>query len=383
MALDAYNGVILWELEVPHWARFNMPRDCSNWCADDRYLFLAVRDRCWVIDQVDGSIVRRDRVRVPRAGEGRWAWGYVGRSGKYLLGTTVAADGPFREYWGGFGWYDARGGEETAKVCADRLFALDAETGKLAWEYERGVVVQASLTARDGRVYFVESTDEKIKAGRLRRLNDDRFWQSARLVALRLEDGQVAWDRTLESPPGRVAFLMSAGPKQLITVASDAGLFHVRAWDSSNGQALWQATAEWPGGKKGDHGKALSRPAIVGDKVFVRPAVFALEDGKKLSMTLPYGKCGTFSCAADMFFYRHTIVSAWSPGSGQLHGWKRLRPDCWLSTIPALGMVLSPEAGGGCSCGYWYEASLGFSPQAGLPLESNQPQQEDSQQPSP
>ncbi len=368
VALDAYNGTIRWELEVPHWARFNMPRDCGNWCADKEFVYLAVRDRCWVIDQATGKLVRMDAVRRPPDSTQRFAWGYVGRTGDVLLGTTVAEDAVFREYWGGFGWYDARTGEQTAKVCADRLFALDARTGELRWEYDRGVIMQASISARDDRLYFVESLSEEVKQSSLRRLNDNRFWESLRMVCLERDSGRLLWERTLESPPGRVAFLMSVGPKQVISVASDNGLFHVRTFDSQSGKPLWQATAEWPGGKAGDHGKALSRPAIVGDRVFVRPSVFSLSDGKKLPMTLPYGKCGTFSCATDMFFYRHTIVSAWSPGSGKLKGWNRLRPDCWLSTIPALGMVLSPEAGGGCSCGYWYEASLGFSPVAGLAL---------------
>ena len=42
--------------------------------------------------------------------------------------------------------------------------------------------------------------------------------------------------------------------------------------------------------------------------------------------------------------------------------WYNLRPSCWLSTVPANGMVLSPEGGGGCSCGNWLETSIGFAP---------------------
>ena len=38
-ALDAYNGAILWSLEIPDLERFNMPRDCSNWCARQSWHF--------------------------------------------------------------------------------------------------------------------------------------------------------------------------------------------------------------------------------------------------------------------------------------------------------------------------------------------------------
>ncbi len=368
VALDAYNGVIRWELEVPNWARFNMPRDCSNWCADDEFVYLAVRDRCWVIELASGKLVRMDAIPQRGGASHRFAWGYVARAGSKLLGTAVASDAPFREYWGRFGWYDARQGEETAKVCADRLFAVEAGSGNVVWQYDRGVVLQSSLTVEGNHVYFVESRDEAIKQSSRRRLNDDSFWNSLELVCIDLNGGQVVWRRPLDSPPGRVAFLMSADSERVVSVASDDGVFHVRTFDASSGKSLWSATAGWPGGKAGDHGKALARPAIVGDRLFVRPAVFSLKDGKQLPVTLPYGKCGTFSSAKNMFFYRYRIVSGWSPQSQELRGWDRVRPDCWLSTIPALGMVLSPEAGGGCSCGYWFEASLGFSPMGGLVL---------------
>jgi hypothetical protein len=33
-----------------------------------------------------------------------------------------------------------------------------------------------------------------------------------------------------------------------------------------------------------------------------------------------------------------------------------------ISTIPACGLILSPEAGGGCSCGVWLETSIAFRP---------------------
>jgi hypothetical protein len=52
----------------------------------------------------------------------------------------------------------------------------------------------------------------------------------------------------------------------------------------------------------------------------------------------------------------------WDVASEKVTGWYNLRPSCWLSTVPANGMVLSPEGGGGCSCGNWLETSIGFAP---------------------
>jgi len=45
IALDAYNGQILWSQEVPDLRRLNVPHDCSNWCADQNNIYLALADR--------------------------------------------------------------------------------------------------------------------------------------------------------------------------------------------------------------------------------------------------------------------------------------------------------------------------------------------------
>ena len=58
----------------------------------------------------------------------------------------------------------------------------------------------------------------------------------------------------------------------------------------------------------------------------------------------------------------HGEIAMWNTLSGSLTSWDRMRPGCWLSTIPASGMLLSPEGGGGCSCGSWMEMSVGFMP---------------------
>jgi hypothetical protein len=53
-------------------------------------------------------------------------------------------------------------------------------------------------------------------------------------------------------------------------------------------------------------------------------------------------------------------ISLWDVGTGETSSWPRLRPSCWLSTVAGGGMVLSPEGGGGCSCGGWMETSIAF-----------------------
>lgn len=107
----------------------------------------------------------------------------------------------------------------------------------------------------------------------------------------------------------------------------------------------------------------MSRPAIVGDRLYVRPAVFDLKTGERQSETMPGGGCGTYACTAGAVIFRAGTVTLWDRKTGGRSTWHRLRPDCWLSAIPAAGMVLCPEGGGGCSCGNWMETSVGFMPE--------------------
>ncbi len=68
IAVDAFNGTILWGLEIPALERFNMPRDCSNWCADDEYVYIAAKDKCWQIDAATGDVVAFHPVVNPAGG---------------------------------------------------------------------------------------------------------------------------------------------------------------------------------------------------------------------------------------------------------------------------------------------------------------------------
>ena len=155
---------------------------------------------------------------------------------------------------------------------------------------------------------------------------------------------------------------MAYGSNLLVIVSSSHEKYDVYAYNAFSGEPAWHNDFGWPEGK-GDHGKAMSRPAIVGNRVFVRPQVFDLYTGKPLALRMPAGGCGTYAATAGTFIYRSNgKVSVWDSESGKRTAWDRLRPGCWLSTIPAAGMLLSPEAGGGCSCGSWMETSIGFAP---------------------
>ncbi|MCE9544943.1 MAG: PQQ-like beta-propeller repeat protein, partial [Planctomycetia bacterium] len=89
IAIDQYNGTILWSLEMPSMLRMNMPRDCSNWCADEKHVYAAVGPRCWRIDAATGQVQHTWEVTPGPQADWKYQWGYVARVGPLLLGSAV------------------------------------------------------------------------------------------------------------------------------------------------------------------------------------------------------------------------------------------------------------------------------------------------------
>ena len=364
VALDSYNGTILWSVEIPGFTRFNVPRDSGNWCADRDHVFAVVRDEVWQLDAATGERIEAHKVAPISDEPSESEWGFVARSGGQLIGSSVKAGTSWSEYWGKEGWHDARTGPSTFQIGSDKLFARNVEDGTEAWTWTSGVVLNSSITIADGRVYFVECRHPDVVSSEQRRLGTPEAWQQQFLVSLDASTGSKLWERPLDTVDGNVAFYMAQAKDRLVIVSSSEKTFHVSTYASDGGEPLWEQKVGWKEGK-GDHGKAMSRPAIVGDQLFIRPQVLSLTDGKVLPLTMPTGHgCGTYACTTNALFLRSKNVTVWDTESGKASAWPRLRPDCWLSTIPAGGMLLAPEGGGGCSCGSWMETSIGFMPSA-------------------
>ena len=378
IAVDAYNGAVHWSLEIPHFERFNMPRDCANWCVDNDHVYAAVRDKCIRIDARDGRVAALIDVETKGArSDWEYDWGYVASDGDRLIGSAVKRGTSFTNFWGAAsaGWYDSRDGAVTHKVCSESIFAIDKQSGATRWTYADGVIINPTITIGGGRIYFVESRNAAVKASRSRRVSMSDMWKDQFLVALDAKSGKKLWDKPIDTTDGTIMFSMAYGTDRLVVVGSKQddhvkpgkkkkeGKYFVNTFSAFNGKQHWDNTIDWP--NDGHHGSHMSRPAIVGNKIFLRPGVLDLVYGKRLKMNMPNGGCGTYVCTDQAVFYRKgsgNISGMWSTENQRYTGWNRLRPDCWISTIPAGGMLLSPEGGGGCSCGKWLETSIGFRP---------------------
>ena len=194
VALDIYNGTVQWSLEIPHFERFNIPRDCANWCGANDSLFAAVRDRCWRVDAATGEVLQRYTIPEQSAGDGEFDWGYVAVASHphhedLVIGSAVRRGTSFTDFWGGQGWYDAAEGPETFKVCSDSLFAHDEASGQLRWRYSDGLVINSTITMNNGRLFFVEGRDPQLKSTDARRIGSEQLWKRAVPGRARRHDG--------------------------------------------------------------------------------------------------------------------------------------------------------------------------------------------------
>ena len=368
VALDAHNGSVLWSIEAPDLRRVNIPRDCGNWCADDDRLYVAVNDLAWIFDSESGQRVQTVKVIKNELSTNDYEWGYIGRIGDNLIGSATRAETSYKSFWSGKMWYDGKGGDVgTQQVCSDFIFgySLKGSKAKPSWRYENGVILNPTISCADRHLYFIETRNPKIKKQENRRVSDKSLWLDQFLVCIDTDNGKVIWEKPIDTEDGLITFYLQATKDRLILTASNSK-FHIYTFKANNGEPIWSKSSNWADDHHSGH---MQHPVVTNDKIYLQPNGYDLSTGEIL--TTKMGKregCHTYVGAGDALLYRGKArqISMWSKETESTTSWPRLRPSCWLNTIPASGMILIPEGGGGCSCGGWMETSLGFIPRKHL-----------------
>ncbi len=372
VAIDAYNGTILWTRVIPGMIRMNVVRDCANWAADKHYLYAVAGDKLLVLDQQTGQVT--NEVKVPGNTAGNYDWGYVAayvdnyedQLPSVLVGSTIPRHSAFVSFYGGWGWYDETHGPETDKVMSYTLFGMPQGGGKVLWTYSHApnMIINSTITLYQGKAFFVESGNVQLTD---RKRGGEGIFKKLYLVSLDLKDGKVLWREPIDNKPGVAAYYMAAGNGRLVTVASWKGTYYLYNYDIRDGSLKWKNGMRWPSDNHGGH---LSRPAIVGNRLMLKPGLFRMDTGERIGYDVPKAGhgCASYALSEQSVFYRGGSVTQFNFDTRKFSKWERLRPDCWISTIPALGMVLSPEGGGGCSCGTWYETSMVMAPKYRTPV---------------
>jgi outer membrane protein assembly factor BamB len=367
MAYDAYNGLLLWQREIPGALRVGLKTGPSNMAADDRSLFVAVHDTCLRLDAATGGTLKTYQAPPGEDGK-RLAWEYIACAGGLLFGSTGA------------------GG------AADRVFALEIESGKLRWVHTGKSISPMTICYGDGRLFFVSgAVTPQQQAACLAALPPEmRVDQRGKavppdvrlVIALNAETGQKSWER-----PEYVADCVKVGvsggdlttmyARNVLILCGQpwnghfwkeflAGQFSRRgtiALAAGDGHPLWS-------GRMGYR----SRPLVVGDHIIAEPWSFDLYTGAETKrehpvtgaeanwqMARPGHHCGNIAAAPGALFFRSGSTAMYDlvEDAGTAH-FGAQRPGCWINCIPANGVVMMPEASSGCVCPFAIQCTIVF-----------------------
>jgi len=380
MAVDAYNGTVLWDHELPDSIRLGALKNCGSMAATKDYLYVAAADRCVGFEVTSGERKLTLAVPVDVAAE-KCEWGYVASAEDVLVGSVTKPGATFRVQdvpTQTLIWRDYQ-----PVVTSGSLFALDRHSGEPRWTYTpaAGVIVNPTIALGGGRVYCVESTNPEtrdVPDGRIKL--DMLLGKGSKLTAIDLKTGKTLWSEPVDlSQLEHVIFLSYARETLLITGTKNVKIGkkdHVRydllALDAATGKRLWQST-ETPVPDhilEGPHGEQVQHSAIVGDTIYNTGFALKLRTGEPIAgwKWQKSDKCGTVSTSAHCAFSRYSNPRMFDLKTGDYVNLTQVtRPGCWINMIPAGGMVLIPEASSGCTCYYSVQTSLALSPRNGRP----------------
>jgi outer membrane protein assembly factor BamB len=370
-AVDAYNGTVLWERELPGATRLAVSKNAGHIVAGRDHVYVARQTDCIAIAAATGEIVRTMKIPEPISADKEW--GYLALCDDVLLGSVSKSEDARRrltqQSWEQ-GYLDHQ-----PLVVSDTLFARQAATDSKLWEYRpQGAIINTAIAAGNGHVYFVESDEPETNKNHSGRVHLAKLLgQGAHLVALRLDSGKEAWRQPLKLEMRHILFLTLAGNKLILSGSRNDGaalVADVVAHDAASGKPLWSLSQ--PTGLKigGSHGEQEQHPLVVGEALYFKTFSCDLTSGKvKKGWQLPVVGCGALSASVHSAFYRAGTACYADLGDSQNQSLTGVtRPGCWLNTLPAGGLVLAPESSSGCTCAqYSVQTSLALRPLAGPP----------------
>jgi len=380
VAVDAYNGAILWERDVPGFVRLGAMKHCGGIAAAGDAVYLASGSDCLALDAQTGQ--HRFTLSLGPAADGRAAeWGYVAAVGDLLFGSACKQGTTLREQTldtETLIWRDCM-----PLMCSDAVFVHDRRTGQRRWSYapEQGVIINPTLAIGGARVYFIESANPDTRLAPDGRIPLDLLvGRGCNLAALDAPSGKVLWKKPVDlAELQHIVFLSYASERLVITGTKNVLVegkrrvrYDLHVFDASSGNPLWKSTQTPVPDHiiQGPHGEQVQHSAIVGDVIYNTGFACKLETGKPIDgwTWKKSGHCGTLSASARCAFSRFAVPRMFDLATGEhLELTKVARPGCWINILPAGGLVLIPEQTAGCICGYPIQTSLALRPRSTPP----------------
>jgi len=358
VAVDAYNGRELWRYDIPGVLKayngdelMGTAGTGGNLCLHDDIVYVRDGKRCLRLDAATGTLLG-ELATPPRPDGTPGTWGYLAAADRIVFGT-VANDEHIVTYR-----YVASTGDMSRLLTESHsLFALDAKTSELLWQYEaKDSIRHNAIAIADGRVLLI---DRPLAMFDRHKKPETKEHPPGKLVALDARTGQVVWEcddniygTLLAASREHGVLLMGYQPTRFRLDSEFGG--RLAAFRVEDGQRLWDIAAKYE-----------SRPLINGEVVYAQGGAWNLKTGEAVPFDFgrSYG-CGILAASQNLLVFRSATLGYFEFGQSQLQNYGGIRPGCWINAIPAGGLVLVPDASSGCRCSYLNKAWIALMPQS-------------------
>ena len=363
--LDAYNGARLWEMVVANSARIAIQRDAGWVAMDDSYVYIAAQNNCYKVNLNTGATANTFQSTAANRD-----WGYLGVDGDLLIGSNqingASIIGPRSD--GG----DIAYGDSKDIITSKALFCRNKISGALIWTYDNSTVItNPAICVSEDAVYFYESNHPDATGDADGRVPLGNFFKQSAgsLVKINKNSGNLVW-RVPASPPfAHVIYLSYANNVVLATgsyTLSSKIWYQKIAYNPANGSVLWSKDNDSGYGPGLNHGEQDKRSMIIGNNVYHKFGCYNLLTGATVNYSLTTSNCADSSASASCIYSRDGGFpsGASTSGGASVPLCNEMRPGCYITIIPAGGLIFLPSYAAGCSCGpYTLLTTVAWQPQ--------------------
>lgn len=364
--IDAYNGRTRWVQRIEgilaDWDGVHHDvgvGDCgSNVCLSDDAVFVRTGPRCLKLDLLHGTKLAEFPTPVA-CSEANRNWGYLAYSNGLLFGSVLNDEHRVSPRY-------AKISLRTESVL---LFAVDAKSGELRWQYKpEGSLRNNAIAISGDKLYLIDRPvvpadriDNPQPNGKHRPPLKPEEMPSGTLMALDARTGKTLWKNAddifgtqlaVSSRRGVLLMYYQAVKHNFFKLPSEIG-GRMAAFHSENGGRIWDRAANYK-----------TRPIINEDLVYAEGGAWDLMSGAEVPWEFQrsYG-CGQITASRHLMLFRSATLGYLDlTRKAGVENFGGIRAACWFNAIPAGGLVLVPDSAVKCACSYQTNAWLALQP---------------------
>ena len=366
--LDAYNGRTRWVYPIEDlladWDGVHhdvgVGDTGSNFCLSDEAVFVRTGPSCLKIDLQTGRKLAEFVTPTDKDAPNR-NWGYVAYADGLVFGTVLNDKHKV----------SPRYNDIRLRTESVLLFALDAVTGEVRWQYQPEQSLRNNgIAISNGTVYVIDRPimpadriDNPTPNGKHRPALAAGEQPGGTLVAMEARTGAVAWKNyeniwgtqlAVSEPHGKLLMTYQAVKHSFFKLPTEVG-GRMAAFATESGKRAWDREAIYK-----------TRPIINDDTIYAEGGAWNLETGEQVPWEFrrSYG-CGQIAGSRHLMLFRSATLGyldlSRDAGTENFGG---IRPSCWFNAIPAGGLVLVPDGSAKCACSYQMQAWLALQTRA-------------------